>query len=133
MNLGAGGIFNIGNRNGVMIHARVGGPITDYLGLEATLGTLVYPGYSAVLQGSLVAHLVPDRWSQNKLVPFVTAGAGLGLPFPFLMVSYGGGAKYHFTRHLGLRFDVRDNMLRALESRGLRHTLEVSGGLTIRF
>lgn len=133
LSFGAGPVVGLGYRTGIIVNARGGGPINEYFGLEASLASLVSPAAVGLFQGNLVANLTEATWREGKLMPFLTAGVGIGFPYPFFAINYGGGGKYYFNKRAGLRVDIRDNMVVAFNERGIRHTLEVSAGLTFRF
>ncbi|MEX1366073.1 MAG: OmpA family protein [Nannocystaceae bacterium] len=103
------------------IGARVGYYPIRWFGIEAEGAVL--PGRVAATDASALlyaARLQPvlqlPLW---RVVPFATVGVGvLGVSSDDtamgndagLLVSYGGGVKFHISRNIGLRFDVRSNL-----------------------
>jgi hypothetical protein len=50
-----------------------------------------------------------NRQNPGKVVPFVTAGYGVGFRSGAInLYNYGGGANFWFSRHLGFRAELRD-------------------------
>jgi hypothetical protein len=118
--------------NAPTVHVGAGGEafFTKYVGVGAEGGYLgQFEDYSNIgtFSFDLVARLRP-KTSRTKLEPFVTGGythffhSGTANG-----INFGGGLNYWFSRHVGLRFEIRDH---ARGSHTLRHFIGFRIGVT---
>jgi uncharacterized FAD-dependent dehydrogenase len=95
------------------------------------------------VQGSVLYHFVPSQ-STRKVIPYVSAGVGSAstdfteIPSD-LLVKVGGGVKYFPIDAVGVRFEVRDEIIDPehnevyLHGSSARHFVSARVGVIFRF
>jgi len=117
LHIGGGGevIFN----NGFGMGAEVG-----YLGPIEAMGQ----GFGVFSVNGSYYFLKANQ--SEKVAPFVTGGyTGIFRSGYASGINFGGGVNYWFKKRVGLRFEIRDNLV-ALD--GAAHLLNARIGLTVR-
>lgn len=125
------------------IGARFGYYFLSFMGVEGELGVLpasaAGTGDSALMYTGRVQPIFQlPFW---RIVPFASLGVGFlgvssddtafGNDLDFLF-SYGGGVKFHITRNIGLRFDIRQNLTEKAIGDDVSDSEEYLLGLVVR-
>jgi hypothetical protein len=118
--------------------------IGDHFAAEGSLETFYVDGDDiGGVQGSVVYHILPSGGTRT-LIPYVTAGVGsASTDFTEirsdLLVKAGAGVKYHVAEGVGVRFEVRDEIVDPthnaayIPGSGARHFVGARLGVVFRF
>ena len=141
--VGGGGIAN-GSSSGGAFNLSYARNIGDHFAAEGSVETFYVRGDDVGgVQGSVLYHFTPSSGTRT-LIPYVTVGVGTAsTDFTEIqsdpLVKLGAGIKYHFGDHVGVRFEVRDEITEAAynvadaPSSGPSHYVGARVGIVFRF
>jgi hypothetical protein len=121
--MGGGAMAAGGRGGGRAINLSYARSIGEHFAAEGSLETFFVEGDDiGGVQGSVLYHFVPSSRTRT-VIPYVTAGLGTASTDfteirSDLLVKVGAGVKYHVTDHVGVRLELRDEIVNPTHNAG---------------